>query len=295
MKFGVVLPSYGAKASRLEILDTALLTESLGYESLWATDHLALPEADSERFGTIFEALTLLAYLAASVPRVKLGISALVLPQRNPVEVGKQLASLDVLSGGRVIVAAGIGWSRGEYANLGHSFENRARRMDEALKVLRTLWRGQRVVSFSGKYYSFENMVIDPRPLQPGGPPLWAAGDSPAALKRGLLLADGWHPNAMLPEALAGLLAPHQAALRLRAFAIAMRQRLEWGAPYDPQSAYLTGSPEEMIRRLRALEGLGVGQVLLAPQPGSQRERETALKRFAAEVMPALAGGGGRL
>lgn len=289
MKFGVVLPTYGEKASRLAVVDTALLAESLGYDSVWVTDHLALPEVDSQRFGTIFEALTTLGYLAASVPRVKLGVSALVLPQRNPVEAGKQLATLDVLSGGRLILAAGIGWSRGEYANLGYDFKNRARRMEEAMKILRTLWRGQRVVSFSGRYYSFENMVIDPRPLQPGGPPLWAAGDSAAALQRGLRLADGWHPNAMLPEALAWLLAPHQAALRLRPFTIAMRQRLEWGAPHDPRSAYLTGGADEMIQRLRTLQGLGVSQVLLTPQAESQRERDNVLQHFAAEVMPALA------
>lgn len=176
MKFGIVLPNYGPDATRLTILDTALAAERLGYDSVWVTDHLALPETDAERFGQIYETITTLSFLAGSTSRIRLGISALVLPQRNPVEIGKQLATLDVLSGGRLILAAGVGWSKGEFENLGYNFHNRGRRMDEALKVLRTLWRGNKVVSFKGKYYNFERAFFAPQPIQSGGPPLWVAG-----------------------------------------------------------------------------------------------------------------------
>ena len=128
MKFGVILPTFGPGASRMGILDAAHAAEDLGYDSIWVTDHLALPKEDAERFGHIFEALTTLSYLAASTRRVRLGISTLVLPQRNPVEVAKEIATLDALSAGRVIFSAGIGWSRGEYTNLGYNFFDRARR-----------------------------------------------------------------------------------------------------------------------------------------------------------------------
>jgi len=101
MKFGVVLPSYGAQSGRLATVDTALAAESLGFDSAWTTDHLALPQADAARYSPLLEAVTTLAYLAGLTQRVRLGISALVLPQRNPVEVARQIATLDVLSGGR--------------------------------------------------------------------------------------------------------------------------------------------------------------------------------------------------
>jgi alkanesulfonate monooxygenase SsuD/methylene tetrahydromethanopterin reductase-like flavin-dependent oxidoreductase (luciferase family) len=109
MKFGVILPNYGPQAGRLATLDTALAAESLGFDSAWLTDHLAVPESDGEAYTPIFEAVTTLAYLAASTGSIRLGISALVLPQRNPYEIGKQMASMDVLSGGRVMLAVGIG------------------------------------------------------------------------------------------------------------------------------------------------------------------------------------------
>ncbi|HZW03364.1 MAG TPA: LLM class flavin-dependent oxidoreductase, partial [Anaerolineaceae bacterium] len=223
MKFGVVLPSYGPQSGRSPIVDTALAAERLGFDSAWATDHLALPESDSERFGHIYESLITLSYLAASTLTLRLGTSALVLPQRNPVEVAKQAATLDVLSGGRVILAAGIGWSEGEYHNLGHDFHNRGKRMDEALRVLRTLWRGQRTASFKGQYYNFEKVVFSPGPIQSGGPELWVGGNSRAALRRAAYLADGWHPNARGVETLQRMLKGAAVLLGKRPFAVALR------------------------------------------------------------------------
>ena len=111
MKFGVILPNYGPGCGRLALVDTAIAADNLAYDSVWTTDHLALPEDESAPYMPIFEALTSAAFLAASTSRVKLGISALVLPQRNPLEVAKSVASLDVLSGGRMLLAVGIGWS----------------------------------------------------------------------------------------------------------------------------------------------------------------------------------------
>src|SRR5574340_612516 len=177
MKFGVILPSFGSAANRSSLLATAHAAERLGYDSVWLTDHLALPQADAERFGHIYESIATLGFLAGGTSRIRLGISALVLPQRNPVEMAKQLATVAVLSGGRVILAAGIGWSQGEYQNLGYNFNNRGKRMDEALKVLRTLWRGSKVVSFKGKYYNFNQVAFEPQAIQAGGPPIWVGGD----------------------------------------------------------------------------------------------------------------------
>lgn len=286
MKFGVILPSYGPQASRLSIVDTLLAAESLGFDSAWTTDHVALPEADAERFGNIFEALSTLGYLAAMTSRIRLGISALVLPQRNPVEIAKQLATLDVLSGGRIMLAAGVGWSAGEYANLGYSFKNRGKRMDEALQVLRTLWRGGKVISYQGKYYSFERVLFSPGTLQSGGPVLWVAGDSPRALRRAVFYADGWHPNTRTPEELAATLKVARPLLLNRPFTVSMRAHVRFGEA-DPQIP-LSGSPQDVIAMLQRYAEAGMTYATLEFDAESQAARERAMKTFAKQVLPAL-------
>lgn len=287
MKFGVILPSFGEQASRLTLVDTALAAESHGFESVWVTDHLALPEVDADRFGHIFEALTTLGYVAGCTSRVRLGVSALVLPQRNPVEVAKEVATLDALSGGRMIMAVAAGWSEGEFANLGYSFHNRGKRLDEAIKVLRTIWRGSRAVSFSGKFYQFEKMVISPGSLQPGGPPLWVGGDQALSLNRALAFGDGWHPNSRPPEVLRNELDAVWSQLQRRPFAIALRMRLRFSE--EPQDAVpLSGTPQQIIDRLSAYQQAGMNYALVHFEAESQADRERAILRFSREVMPAF-------
>lgn len=287
MKFGVVLPTYGKNATRLSILDTALAAEELGFDSIWVTDHVALPQADAERFGHIFEAITTLSYLAASTRQIRLGISALVLPQRNPLEVGKELATLDALSGGRVILAAGIGWSEGEYANLGYDFHNRGRRMDEALKVLRTLWRGGKVISFDGAYYRFEKVVLSPPPVQAGGPPIWVAGDSPIALKRAVYYADGWHPNTQPVEQIRSALEAVRPLLLNRPFTVCMRARLEFSGAH-PSDQPFSGTPQQIASRLREYRQAGVDYLIFSCSAETQGGRERCLKTFQEQVIPQL-------
>lgn len=287
MKFGIVLPNYGPDATRLTILDTALAAERLGYDSVWVTDHLALPETDAERFGQIYETITTLSFLAGSTSRIRLGISALVLPQRNPVEIGKQLATLDVLSGGRLILAAGVGWSKGEFENLGYNFHNRGRRMDEALKVLRTLWRGNKVVSFKGKYYNFERAFFAPQPIQSGGPPLWVAGDSPAALKRAIYYADGWHPHMRSAQHLADAMKQGRTLLGNRPFTVCLRMRAAFTGQPDPD-IQVSGSPEDMIAELKDFRAAGANYVILYFPVDTQGARERVMETFRREVMPSL-------
>jgi probable F420-dependent oxidoreductase len=285
MHFGVILPNYGAGSGRLAVLDTALAAESAGYQSVWTTDHLALPRGDAERFSPILEALMTLGFLAGSTARVKLGVSALVLPQRNPLEVAREVATLDVLSGGRVILAAGIGWSQGEYANLGYSFTDRARRMEEALQVLRTCWRGNRIVSYQGRYYRFEQVDFAPPPIQAGGPPLWVAGNSPSALNRALRLADGWHPVGLPPDVLADQLAKVRPLLANRPFSVAVRLSVAWEREAAEGGA-LCGSPEQILEILRLYQSSGTTAFLLHFLADTQSERERALRAFAREIIP---------
>lgn len=287
LKFGVTLPNYGPNAGRLSIIDTAVSAERLGFDSLWLTDHLALPEQDGDRFGHIYEAVTTMAYLAASTRNIKLGFSTLVLPQRNPVEIAKQIATLDNLSNGRIIFTAGIGWSAGEYENLGYDFKTRGKRMDEALRLLRTCWRGQTKISFKGKFYNIKDMVFSPPSLQPGGPPLWVAGDSIHALKRAVFLGDGWHPNASSPENLNEKLNQVRQFIGTRPFSVAVRFRLDFDQK-DAINNTLAESNEEIIQELRAYQTIGMDTAIINFNAGTQAARERALQRFVQDIKPAL-------
>lgn len=288
MKFGIILPSYGTDSSRLATVDTALAAEGLGFDSIWTTDHLALPQTDAIRFSPLLESITTLAFLAGLTSRIRLGISALVLPQRNPVEVARQIATLDVLSGGRAMLSCGVGWSRGEFENLGSNFSDRGRRMDEALKVLRILWRGSKQASFEGKYYRFKDVDFSPAPIQPGGPPLWVAGNSPAAVRRAMFLADGWHPNQGTPEEMARLLDPIRPYLANgRPFTLCRRMHLEFGNAPDPERS-LSGTPEQVAGQLRAYRDAGMNYALIHFQAHTQAERERAMRTLMTEVVPEI-------
>lgn len=287
IKIGVILPNYGPQAGRLGLIDTTVAAERLGFDSVWLTDHLALPVKDGERFGHIYEAITSMAFLAASTRQIKLGLSTLVLPQRNPIEVAKQIATLDVLSGGRIIFTAGVGWSAGEYQNLGYDFKNRGKRMDEALQVLRTCWRGQTKVSFKGKFYQFEEMAFSPPPLQPGGPPLWVAGNSTIALKRAVLLGDGWHPNASSAANLKAQLDEVRPLINNRPFTTAVRFRLDFDET-EGEGGGLTGSNQDIINSLLAYQDAGMQVAMINFSAHSQTERERAMQRFMQDIKPAL-------
>jgi probable F420-dependent oxidoreductase len=288
MKFGIVLPNYGPQASRYAIIDSAIAAETNGFDSIWLTDHLALPESDAGVFGHIYESITTMSYLAASTRKIKLGLSTLVLPQRNPIEVAKSLATLDNLSGGRLIVSAGVGWSKGEYQNLGYDFHHRGKRMNEAVKILRTCWRGQRNVSFQGEYYQFDNMVFSPTPVQSGGPPLWIAGDSKIALRRAIGLGDGWHPNGSSPSHLKELLQDVRSITQLRSFSIAVRLGIIPGHNPDPdQKSIISGSPDKIIKKIKEYQNAGMNYAVLHFKV-TQSERERVFYQFMNDVAPAF-------
>lgn len=289
MKFGLVLPNYGPQASRFAIIDSAIAAENNGFDSVWLTDHLALPEADADLFGHIYESISTMSYLAASTRTINLGLSTLVLPQRNPIEVAKSLATLDNLSGGRLIVSVGIGWSKGEYQNLGYDFHTRGKRMNEAIKILRTCWRGQRNVSFHGEFYDFDNMVFSPTPVQPGGPPLWVAGDSQKALKRAVGLGDGWHPNASSPMELKESLRDVQSIIQVRPFTIAVRSGIFLGTHHEAErKTIISGNNEQIIQQISDYQNAGMSYALLNFKVNSQSERERAVKQFMQEIAPAF-------
>ncbi len=149
MKLGVCVPNYGETSSPVALDTIAAEAESLGYDSVWCTDHILMPERSGTPYERIFDSLTSLAYLAKATKRVRLGISSLITPMRNPVIVAKQLATIDNLSNGRIMLATSVGWNETEFSHLGSNFHNRGRRLDESIRLIRSLWSGK--TSFESK------------------------------------------------------------------------------------------------------------------------------------------------
>jgi probable F420-dependent oxidoreductase len=192
MKLGLYGLIRGATGVDPEIVARrARRAEQVGFESVWVGDHLALPpDAGGDR--PRLEVVAALSYLAAATERLRLGFGVIVLPQRQPVLLAKQLTTVDVLSGGRVLVGIGVGYVEPELRALGASLADRGARTDEYLAVLRALWTGE-PVSYAGRFVSFPEVVQLPPPRQRPHPPIVVGGHSPAALRRAVRSGQGWY------------------------------------------------------------------------------------------------------
>ncbi|MDA1077402.1 MAG: LLM class F420-dependent oxidoreductase, partial [Proteobacteria bacterium] len=189
----------------------ALHAEASGIESLWTGEHVVLPDprqapSPAEPDFAMLHPSTSLAFLAGITRKVKLGTGIVLIAQRNPVVLAKEMASLDVVSQGRLLLGIGAGYLHQEFAALGVEFSQRGARTDEAIEVMRALWN-QPKPSFKGRFYNFADIRAEPRPVQPGGPPIIVGGTSDAALRRSLKYAQGWYGFALNVEQTAGVLA----------------------------------------------------------------------------------------
>jgi probable F420-dependent oxidoreductase len=196
MKVAVEFPHTLATQGPEAVADFARGVERIGFDELDTFDHvvMALPtEGEGPRRppGARLEALTLLTFVAAVTERIGIGTEVLVLPQRQPVLVAQQAATLDILSRGRLRLGVGVGWQEPEFEALGVAFGERGRRMDEAIALLRTCWR-EPSITYHGRYFQAHGVSMEPKPVQPGGPPIWVGGGTPAALRRTGRLGDGW-------------------------------------------------------------------------------------------------------
>ena len=194
----------------------ARLAEDAGFESFWVGDHIALPAEDGDNPAreARLEALIVLAHLAALTRRVRLAIGVIVMPQRQPVLLAKQLTSIDVLSNGRLIVGIGVGYLEPELKALGASLADRAARTDEYVAAMRALW-DEPVPRFQGRFVSFSGLIERPRPVQQPHPPIVVGGHSPAAYRRAVQTANGWYGWTLgLEETAKSLADLREAALR---------------------------------------------------------------------------------
>jgi probable F420-dependent oxidoreductase len=197
LKIGLFGIHRGAQAEPDALSRRARLAEQAGFESVWVGDHISLPmgpEAvaayppEQHRL----EAISALSFLAAITSRVKLGVAVIVLPQRQPLILAKQLTTVDVLSKGRLIFGIGVGYVESELRALGVSMSERAARTDEYVAAIRAVW-DDRAPDFSGRYVQWQNLMQTPRPVQRSGPPVVVGGSSTAAYRRALRLAHGFN------------------------------------------------------------------------------------------------------
>lgn len=208
MRLGAFLPPWGPTATPGEFDEAAAAIEEVGFDSLWVGDHVVLPRRvespypyNEERVSPfdpdqpLHEAATLLAYLAARTRRVRLGVSVLVLPQREPLLAARQLATVDALSRGRLVLGVGAGWMREEFSALGVPFEDRGARLDEWMAILRHAWTSAGR-PFRGNLRSFEALGMVPARAIP----IIVGGHSPPALRRAARLGDGWNGVRLSPR-----------------------------------------------------------------------------------------------
>jgi alkanesulfonate monooxygenase SsuD/methylene tetrahydromethanopterin reductase-like flavin-dependent oxidoreductase (luciferase family) len=289
LHLGVILPNYGVALDGERFASVALAAEEAGFDSGWVTDHLIVPAEHAATYGTISEALVSLGFLAGRTQRLELGVSALVVPQRQPLVALKQLTTLDFLSGGRIVTAVAAGWMEGEFALLGAPYEDRGRLLDEWLSLARSVFEqmpGR--VSFEGHFFSVDGWMAPPL-VRPGGPKLWVAGVSRATLRRAEMTGV-WHPVALPPDELR-LMA---AELRERRADSRVILRISAYVTREPQSGAdergrhaIAGPPEWIAARLSEYVDAGCNGFVLNldhESPGL----EDRVQHFGAEIAPLL-------
>ncbi len=292
MDFGLCLPNFPAGASTEGIEAAADTAARLGWSTVWTTDHLVVENESAPEYGRIFEAILTLAWVGAKHRSIRLGTSVIVVPQRNAVILAKELATLDVLSGGRVVAGVGIGWDEAEFRNLGagHRFRVRGAYLDEAILLWRHLFSGGEA-AFEGRFHSLTDFVFDPLPVQGAALPILVGGGSEAALRRAGRLGDGWHSSALGPAAYAKRLPALRAAAEAanRAMpALSARVRVRLGEASGSGYA-MRGSPEDVAREIRAFGELGVEHLALSFGVTDPDGVAAAADRFAREVAPLVA------
>jgi probable F420-dependent oxidoreductase len=280
VKIGFGLPNFGVEGTRENILTLAREGEQMGFDSLWVGERLLYPTQPKNSPGggpwppayqQSLDTLETLVFAAGVTEKIRLGTSTLNLPLHNPVQLGKAIATLDVLSNGRAVICAGQGWSEDEYSASGVPFEQRTGRLVEAINVLNALW-GPDPVEFHGKYFEVPSTQFNPKPVQRPRPPLLLASFAPAALARAARLTDGFNPIGR-PSA-----ADNEKTIReeLEAWRAAGREPAKpeiimrvnhtviSDQPVAENRAYLTGSVEQVREDVKQLGAWGVTEIFFA-------------------------------
>lgn len=293
MRIGLILPTMGHGGSAAVVDEAAAAAAELGWSSAWVTDHLLVPRGDEAgSYGAILEALTTLAWVGGRHERLRLGTSVVVPAMREAPQLAKELATIDVLSGGRLIVGVGVGdrMDEPEWANLGKAarMATRGAYLDESIALWRHLWSG-RTEPFEGRFHRLDSFVFQPLPAQGARLPIWSGGRSDAAIARAATLTDGYHASQTGPDDLRErwprILDGAKAAGRPRP-TLSVRTRVHFDAPPGPVYS-LHGSPRTMIDALLDFDGLGVDELVVVFEGASAGGITEAMRRFDLEVVAA--------
>ncbi len=253
MKLGIHLPHIGRKAGPDSIRRAAVQAEELGFDDVWVSEHIIVPkDGGYPPSPNFWDPVLTLTWAAAATSRVRLGTSVLVLPLRHPLPLAKELATLQNLSGGRLILGAGVGWLEAEFDALGVPFKECGRRMDEGIAMMRAVW-SQDPVSFEAKWIpaKIEAMRAQPQPVAPI--PVWIGGSSDAAFARALRM-DGWHGSRVAPEKAAGVVKRFRTERPDEGFTISIR--------VNCNASNVAGMKDALL----AYSDAGIQHVMAAPE-----------------------------
>jgi probable F420-dependent oxidoreductase len=297
VQFGVTVPNNWGIEDPQQVLAFGPMAEELGYDSVWVMDHLFNTGYIRERLEgkPYYHPMSTLSYLAATTKRVMLGTSVLVLPYHNPVELAKYTASLDQISGGRVILGVGVGAMTEEFDALGISMRDRASLTNECIAIMKELWTNPSP-SYESKRWKFNDLLFSPKPVQKPHIPFWVGGSSSGAMRRAALRGDGWHPTGVSPEEFSigrREISEMATAAGRDPDSLTWSLRVEVEAHGGPSSeraagrARLSGNdPDAMAASLAAYETAGVQHVILALNTGDVATITNLMETIARDVVP---------
>lgn len=308
LKVGLDVGIYGRLATREHILELATLAETSGCDAVWVADHVIFPTVFTSKYPysptgafpmnmtqePLLEPVATMGVLVGATQRVKIGTAVLVMPYRNPVLLGRMLATLDVLSAGRTMLGAGVGWLAEEFAALdARPFVARGRVTDECIEIVKRLCQGGEV-TFQGEHYHLEPVMSIPGSVQRPHPPILIGGTSQAALQRVARLGNGWLSTGMRPERLQERLGVldklcQTQGRRLADLSLCHKLFINIGEPRkgaDGSRDAGTGSVADLVDDLRRLVDLGYDSCIVRYRGSDAEEQRQQLHRFLADVMP---------
>ena len=298
MKAGFGIPNNQGVEDPNDLVALAVTAERLGFASVWVREHLFHSTYVAERLGDkpYHDALTVLTAIACATKTVRMGTSVLVLPWHDPARLGKMVATLDQLSGGRVDLGVGVAVTRDEFENLGVDFATRGKRTDEILGALQALWT-QDTPEFAGEYYRYSGLKFSPKPLQAPYPPLLIGGSSAAAKRRVVRFGDGWHTLRQSPSQFAegrqDIIKEMEAAGRDPAdlqFSLTLPVRFTGKAPSAPvqDRTALTGTDDDIVETIKAYEAAGLDEIVVGVSSADVAENTDAMEHFMQRVWSKL-------
>ena len=303
MKFGTSLPLVQQMPGQPEwetgddpapLIAVAKRADELGYAWVPCSDHVVIPRKAVPAMGDHwYEPATSLAFVAGFTQRLRLLSHVIVLPYHSPFDIAKQYATLDRLSGGRVILGVGAGHLRGEFRALRAPYEERGAVVDEYIQIIRALWAAE-TASFRGQHYEFWEVHLAPRPVQQPHPPIWVGGNSRRAVRRAVELGDGWVPFQVTFEEVQDRLIYMRTLPAYEERSAPLEVVIPSGPielltkPIDGGRPPFCGSRVQLLEEISAYQELGVTGMTVGFRSRSLEEHLEKLERFAREIMPAF-------